>query len=54
MNYLAITAAHTAPTGRFASMTASEVLAEQAALLARWSDEDTARRARNAALLASL
>lgn len=42
------------PTSRFAHMTAAQVLAEQERMLARWDAEDRARRARNAALLASL
>lgn len=44
----------TTQTSRFASMTATEVLAEQHRMLARWTAEDTARRARNAAILAAL
>jgi len=43
-----------APTSRFASMSAFQVMEAQAALLARWSDEDAVRRARNAARLAAL
>lgn len=41
-------------TSPFARMTESEVLAEQDRLLAIWTAEDTARRARNAAILAAL
>ena len=39
---------------RFATMTAAQVLAEQARLLTVWAAEDAARRTRNAAILASL
>lgn len=41
-------------TSRFATMTASQVLAEQARMLSRYAAEDVARRARNAAILAGL
>lgn len=41
-------------TSRFATMTAAEVLREQTRLVAQWELEDAARRARNAAILASL
>lgn len=41
-------------TSKYANMTASQVLAEQQRQLALWQAEDTARRARNAAILASL
>ena len=41
-------------TSRYATMSAAQVLAEQVRLLTIWSAEDTARRARNAALLGSL
>jgi hypothetical protein len=39
---------------RFAHMTAAEVLAETQRMVSRWELEDAARRARNAARLASL
>lgn len=42
------------PTSRFASMSAAQVLAEQELMVARYAREDAARRARNAAILASL
>lgn len=42
------------PTSRFASMSAAQVLAEQERMVARYAVEDAARRARNAAILASL
>ena len=48
------TTLHEAPTGRFARMTAAEVLTEVSTLLTRWATEDTTRRARNAAILAAL
>lgn len=41
-------------TGRFANMTAAQVLAEQGRMLARYAIEDASRRARNAAVLAAL
>lgn len=41
-------------TGRYAHMTAAQVIAEQERLMAVWAADDEARRARNAALLASL
>lgn len=41
-------------TSRFANLTASQVLAAQQILLARWATEDQARRIRNAAILAAL
>ncbi|HEY6117470.1 MAG TPA: hypothetical protein VI172_16070 [Candidatus Dormibacteraeota bacterium] len=44
----------TQDTGRYATMTAAQVLDAQAELMARWSAEDAARRARNAAILAAL
>jgi hypothetical protein len=39
---------------RFATMTLSTLMAEHDELVARWAAEDTARRARNAAILAAL
>jgi hypothetical protein len=42
------------PTGRYRAMSATQVLLAQAALLEQWALEDAARRARNAAILASL
>lgn len=44
----------TTAAAHYAHMTAAEVLERQAALLALWAREDDERRARNAALLASL
>lgn len=42
-------------TGRFAAMTCAEdVFYEQQRMLTRWTAEDAARRARNAAILAAL
>ncbi len=41
-------------SSRFATMTAAQVLAEQDRMLAAWSAEDAARRARNASILAGL
>lgn len=41
-------------SSRFATMSASQVLAEQTRLLATYRAEDAARRARNAAILAAL
>ncbi len=41
-------------TGRFASLSAAQVLTEQSRLLTVRAAEDTVRRARNAAILASL
>jgi hypothetical protein len=43
-----------APTSRFASMSAAQVIAEQTRMLTLWVAEDIARRARNAAILAAL
>ncbi len=42
------------PTSRFATMSAAQVLAEQERMVAQWAADDTARRARNAAILAAL
>lgn len=39
---------------RFAAMSAAQIMAEQAVLLAQYAIEDAARRARNAAILAAL
>lgn len=41
-------------SSRFATMSAAQVIAEQTRLLAQYAAEDTARRARNAAILAAL
>jgi hypothetical protein len=45
---------NTYPTHRFAHMSASQLMAEHDALVARWTAEDAARRERNAATLAAL
>lgn len=41
-----------ADTGRYACMTAAQVLDAQAELMARWAAEDAERAARHAAILA--
>lgn len=41
-------------TSKYASMTASQVIAHQTELLTQYAIEDAARRARNAAILAAL
>lgn len=41
------------PSSPFATMTASQVLAEQERLLATWTAQDAERAARHVALLAS-
>lgn len=41
-------------TSPYAALTASQVLARQAELLARWAQEDAERKARHAAILAAL
>lgn len=41
-----------ADTGRYACMTAAQVMDAQSELLARWAKEDAERRARMSALLA--
>lgn len=45
---------NTYPTSKYATMSAFQVLQAQQKLLAQWSAEDAARRARNAAILAAL
>ncbi len=44
----------TTTRSRFASMTASQVLAEQASMLVRYAAEDAERRARHAKILSAL
>lgn len=41
-------------TSRFATLSASQVLAAQQELLVKWAHEDAQRRARNAAILEAL
>lgn len=42
-----------APTSRFATLSAAQVIAVQTELLAQYAAEDAERQARNAAILAS-